>query len=164
MRNAMTSVLLLTPACARHADVVEPRRVRLRDRIEARVRAHHLDRQLAEGVPPERSAPLSLRARRLTEPGVAAFLARRVQEIVREAVRRRVPRAQIAVRLSAVADVSAELDELARRLVAPRPPAVRGLAQVSVLLGDGSGPLYSSYSGEDLGAAIRRARAALELF
>jgi len=159
----MTSVLLLTPACARHADVVEPRRVRLRDRVEARVRAHDLDRQLADGVPPERGAALSLRARRLAEPGFAAFLARRLQEVVREAVLRRVPRAQIAVRLGAVADVAAELDELARRLVAPRAPAVRGLAQVSVLLGDGSGPLYSSLAGEDLGAAVRRARAALEL-
>ena len=159
----MTSVLLLTPACARHADVVEPRRVRLRDRVEARVRAHDLDRQLADGVPPERSAALSLRARRLAEPGFAAFLARRLRVVVREAILRRVPRAQVAVRLGAVADVAAELDELARRLVAPRPPAVRGLAQVSVLLGDGSGPLYSSLAGEDLGAAVRRARAALEL-
>jgi hypothetical protein len=163
MRNSMTSVLLLTPACARHADVVEPRRVRLRDRIAARVRTHHLDRQLADGVAPERSAALSLRARRLTEPGFAVFLARRVHEIVREAVVRSVPRAQVAVRLSAVAALSAEFDELARRLVAPRPPAVRGLAQVSVLLGEGSGPLYSSFAEEDLGAAIRRARAALEL-
>jgi hypothetical protein len=159
----MTSVLLLTPACARHADVVEPRRVRLRDRIEARVRTHHPDRRLAYGVPPERSAALSLRAHRLADPAYARFLARRLHEIVREAVVRRVPRAQIAVRLTAVAALSAELDELARRLVAPRPPAVRGVAQVSVLLGEGSGPLYSSLADEDLGAAVRRARAALEL-
>jgi len=159
----MTTVLLLTPACARHADVIEPRRVRLRDRIEARVRAHHLDRRLAEGVPPERGAALSLRARRLADPAFAAFLARRLHEIVREALVRQVPRAQIAVRLSAVAALSAEFDDLARRLVAPRPPAVRGLAQVSVLLGEGSGPLYSSYAEEDLGAAVRRARAALEI-
>ena len=159
----MTSVLLLTPACAPHADVVEPRRARLRDRVEARVRSHHLDRRLADGVPPERSAALSLRARRLTEPGFAAFLARRLQAVVHEAVLRRVPRAQIAVRLGAVADLAAEIDELARRLVAPRAPALRGLAQVSVLLGDGSGPLYSSLAEEDLGGAVRRARAALEL-
>jgi hypothetical protein len=159
----MTSVLLLTPACARHADVVEPRRVRLRDRVEARVRTHHLDRQLADGVPPERSAALSLRARRLVDPAFATALARRLHAIVREAVLRRVPRAQIAVRLAAVEDVAAEFDELARRLVAPRAAAVRGVAQISVLLGDGAGPLYSSRAEEDLGAALRRARAALEL-
>jgi hypothetical protein len=160
----MSTVLLLTPACARHPDAIEPRRVRLRDRIEARLRAHHLDRRLAEGVPPERSAALSLRARRLADPAFAAFLARRLQDIVREAMARHVPRARIAVRLTAVAAVSAELDELASRLVAPRPPAVRGVAQVSVLLGEGSGPLYSSRAEEDLRAAVRRARAALELF
>src|SRR4051794_38478412 len=159
----MTSVLLLTPACARHADVVEPRRVRLRDRVEARVRTHHLDRQLADGVPPERSAALSLRARRLVDPAFATALACRLQAIVREAVLRRVPRAQIAVRLAAVEDVAAEFDELARRLVAPRAAAVRGVAQISVLLGDGAGPLYSSRAEEDLAAALRRARAALEL-
>ena len=33
----------------------------------------------------------------------------------------------------------------------------------SVLLSEGSGPLYSSRADEDLGAAVRRARAALEL-
>jgi hypothetical protein len=159
----MTSVLLLTPACARHADVVEPRRVRLRDRVEARVRTHHLDRRLAEGVPPERSAALSLRARRLVEPAFGRALARRLHAIVREAVVRRVPRAQVAVRLAAVGELTAEFDELARRLLGPRPPAVRGVAQVSVLLGDGSGPLYSTWAREDLGAAVRRARAALEL-
>jgi hypothetical protein len=159
----MTSVLLLTPACARHADVVEPRRVRLRDRLEARVRAHDLDRRLADGVPPERSAALTLRARRLVDRAFGTMLARRLREIVREAVLRRVPRAQVAVRLAAVADLTAEFDELARRLVAPRPSAVRGVAQISVLLSEGSGPLYSSRADEDLGAAVRRARAALEL-
>jgi hypothetical protein len=159
----MTSVLLITPASGLHADVVEPRPVRLRDRIAARVRAHSLDRRLADGVAPERSAALSLRARRLVAPGYSAALARRLHEIVREALLERVPRAQIAVRLRAVRDVAAEVDELARRLVAPEPAAVRGIAQVCLLLTDGAGPLYSSVAGEDLGAAVRRARAALEL-
>jgi hypothetical protein len=158
----MTTVLLLTPACALHADVVEPQRVRLRDRVEARVRTHHLDRELADGVPPERSAALSLRARRLVEPAFTMRLAGRLREIVHEAVLRRVPRAQVAVRFGAVADLAAEFDELARRLLAP-PAAVRGVAQVSVLLGEGGGPLYSCWAEEDLGAAVRRARAALEL-
>jgi hypothetical protein len=159
----MTSVLLITPARGLHADVVEPRPVRLRDRFAARLRAHSLDRQLADGVPPERSAALTLRARRLVDPGYAASLAGRLREIVREAVLERVPRAQIAVRLRAVRDVAAEVDDLARRLAAPEPAAVGGIAQVCLLLSDGAGPLYSSVAGEDLGAAVRRARAALEL-
>jgi hypothetical protein len=159
----MNSVLLLHPAHGFSVDTVEPRPVRLRDRIAARVRAFDLDRRLAEGVPPERSAALALRARRLVDPRYAERLARRLGEVVTEAVFGRTRRASIPVRLDAVAAVSADIDDLARRLVAPGAVAVPGIAQVALLLSDGAGPLYSSRSGEDLGAAVRRARAALEL-
>jgi hypothetical protein len=159
----MTSVLLLTPAHGLHRDAVEPRPVRLRDRIAARVRAFDLDRRLAEGVPPERSAPLALRARRLVDPRYGERLARRLRVILHEARFGLVRRASIPIRLDAVAAVSHEIDELAGRLRAPGGASVRGIAQVALLLSDGAGPLYSSRAGEDLGAAVRRARAALEL-
>jgi hypothetical protein len=158
----MTSVLLLTPGHGLPLDAVEPRPVRLRDRIAARVRAFDLDRRLAEGVPPERSAALALRARRLVDPRYAERLARRLGDIVLEALVGRRRRASIPIRLDAVAAVSAEIDDLARRLAAPEAAAVAGIAQVALLLCDGAGPLYSR-SGEDLRAAVRRARAALEL-
>jgi hypothetical protein len=159
----MTSVLLLTPAHGLHRDTVEPRPVRLRDRIAARVRAFDLDRRLAEGVAPERSAALALRAHRLVDPRYGERLARRLHAVVHEAVFGRVGRVSIPVRLDAVADAAADIDELAGRLRAPGGASVRGIAQVRLLLSDGAGPLYSSRAGEDLGAAVRRARAALEL-
>jgi hypothetical protein len=159
----MTSVLLLTPAHGLHHDAVEPRPVRLRDRIDARVRAFDLDRRLAEGEPPERSAALALRARRLVDPRYGERLARRLRVILHEARFGLVRRASIPIRLDAVAAVSHEIDELAGRLGAPGGASVRGIAQVVLLLSDGAGPLYSSRAGEDLGAAVRRARAALEL-
>jgi hypothetical protein len=159
----MTSVLLLTPMPGIHLDALEQRPVHLRDRIAARVRAFDLDRRLADGVPPERNAALALRARRLVDPRYGERLARRLREVVREALGGRRRRASIAVRLDAVAAASAEIDDLARRLDAPGAAAVAGIAQVGLLLSDGSGPLYSRWSGEDLGAAVRRARAALEL-
>ena len=159
----MSSIVLIAPPAACHADAVEPRRSRLRDRLTARLRANGLDRRLADGVPPERSAALSLRARRLIEPPVAATMARALHRIVREAHEHRLPHATMPVRLLAVRRSAAELEDLARRLVAPRPAAVRGIAQVRLLLTDGTGPLYSSRTGEDLAAAVRRARAALEL-
>jgi len=160
----MRPVLLLTPACPRHADVIEPRRVRLRDRVSARVRAHSLDRRLAEGVPPEREAALTLRARRLVDPGTAALLSRSLRRVVRDAVvpRRTLPTG-MPTRRGAVRDAAAEIDDLARRLVAPEPAAVVGIAQVGLLISDGTGPLYSALAPEDLVAAVRRARAALEL-
>ena len=81
----MTPCCSLPRARAPHADVIEPRRVRLRDRVQARLRANRLDRALAEGVPPERSVALALRARRLVEPAVATTLARAIQRVLRDA-------------------------------------------------------------------------------
>ena len=159
----MTSVLLITPACGPHADVIEPQRVRLRDRLQARLRANRLDRQLAEGVPPERSAALALRARRLVEPGTATTLARALQRILRDARTANPMPARMPTRRGAVREAAGDLADLALRLVAPYPPAVRGLAQVNLLVTDGTGPLYSGRDNEDLAAAVRRARAALEL-
>src|ERR687885_96784 len=109
----MTSVLLLHPGHDLSPDAVEARPVRLRDRIAARVRAFDLDRRLAEGVPPERSAALALRARRLVDPRYAERLARRLGDVVHEAVIGRSRRASIPVRLDAVAAVSADIDALA---------------------------------------------------
>src|SRR3954465_7371637 len=112
----MTSVLLLTPDHGLPLDAAEPRPVRLRDRIAARVRAFDLDRRLAEGVPPERSAALALRARRLFDPRYCERLARRPHAVVHEALFGRVARVSIPARLDALADATAEIDELARRL------------------------------------------------
>lgn len=157
----MTTLLLTGPHGLR-LDAVEPRRVRLRDRIAAHVRAYDLDRRLAEGVPPERSAALALRAHRLVDPRYGARLARRLHRLVQEALFGPTPRGAMPIRVEAIAAASAEIDDLARRLVAPRAGAVGGIAQVALLLSDGAGPLYSS-RGEELGAAVRRARAALEV-
>jgi hypothetical protein len=157
----MTSVLLLTPAWAPHADVIEPRRVRLRDRVQAHLRANRLDRALAEGVSPERSAALALRARRLVDPAFARLLARAIERVLRDAWYPDPTPARMPTRSDAVRIAGAELDDLARRLLAPHPPAVRGLAQVNLLVTDGTGPLYAR-GGESLVSAVRRARAALE--
>ena len=115
-------------------------------------------------MPPERSVALALRARRLVEPG------RRVDARARDPAR---AARRVAPRADARADADAqrrgprrgraELDDLARRLVAPHPPAVRGLAQVNLLVTDGTGPLYSGDGAASLVSAVRRARAALEL-
>jgi len=159
----MTSVLVTTRAFAPHADLIEPRRVRLRDRIVARLRANSLDRALAEGVPPERTVALALRARRLVEPGTAAALARALQRVLHDAVAPDLVAARMPTRRDAVRAAAGEIDDLARRLVAPRPPAVVGLAQTNLLVTDGTGPLFSSRGTESLVSAVRRARAALEI-
>jgi hypothetical protein len=159
----MSSIVIIVPPAGMSADTLQPRRVRLRDRVAARLRANGLDRRLADGAPPERSAALSLRARRLIEPPMAATMARSLHRLAREAREHRAARGPMPARMAAVREAAAELEDLARRLVAPRPAAVRGIAQVRLLLTDGAGPLYSETAGEDLAAAVRRARAALEI-
>src|SRR3954468_14585352 len=115
----MTSVLLLTPGHGLPLDAVEPTPVRLRDRIAARVRAFDLDRRLAEGVPPERSAALALRARRLVDPRYCERLARRLHAVVHEPLLGRVAPVSTRARLAPGADATAEIDEPPRRLRAP---------------------------------------------
>jgi hypothetical protein len=143
-------------------DTVGLRRVRLRDRLAGILRAHDLDRQLAEGVPPERSAALSLRARRLLRPSTAVMLSRGVQRVLHDIQTHEPGGGRMPVRRQAVRAVAGDLERLARRLVSPQPIGVAGLARVRLLLSDGSGPLFSSRAREDLSAAVARALAGLE--
>jgi hypothetical protein len=53
------------------------------------------------------------------------------------------------------------LAALANRLAEPGPVPVRGVAMVSQLLADGTGPLYQEACRDDLGAIIDRATHAL---
>jgi hypothetical protein len=127
------------------------------------VRAHALDRQLAAGIPPERSVALSLRARRLLRPSTAAMLARGIRRVLDDTRFREPAGGRMPVRRQAVRAVAADLERLAGRLVAPQPIGVEGLARVRVLLSDGSGPLFSGRAREDLGAAVSRALAGLDV-
>ena len=52
---------------------------------------------------------------------------------------------------------AAEIGELSRRLLAEGPVSVRGVAEVRLLLTNGSGPLHNRRSEERLAATIRRA-------
>jgi hypothetical protein len=159
----VTSILLLTPAVGRAAVAVRPYRVRLRDRLAARLNAPLLDRELADGVPPEAGAALSLRARRLLDPVFAVGLARSLHRVLREARSGESPRARMPVRRDAVLESADDVEALARRLLATAPLGVPGVARVALVLGDGTGPLFSGHADEDLGTAVRRARVELEI-
>ena len=64
---------------------------------------------------------------------------------------------RIPLRLQRVSRSAPLLAELASRLVEPGPVPVHGVAMVSRLLADGSGPLYHEACRDDLGAIIQRA-------
>lgn len=154
-----TSIVLLTGGGAGQFVAERPR---LRDHLAARWRAHRLDLALADGVAPEASAALALRAQRLTEPDRRWATAGSLRRIVREAQDDRRSRfGRVRPNARAVVAASSELKNLADTLDDPGPVAAGGVAQAWLLLTDGTGPLYNPRSGEQL--PIRVARAARQL-
>jgi hypothetical protein len=152
-------VVLVDPAgrvCARHAW--------RRERMAAQFTPSRLDRALAAGAPPEASAVLALRARRLASPHLRLVYARSLQRLLRSAD---APSSMLsahtsAVRLDRVRAAHDELELLVARLTARAPVSSRGVALVSVMLGDGAGPLYSPGSHADLAVVVLGAVRALE--
>lgn len=68
---------------------------------------------------------------------------------------------RVPVRLARVSRSAPLLAALAGRLVEPGPVPVRGVAMVSRLLADGTGPLYREASRDDLGTLVEHAMHAL---
>ena len=129
----------------------------------ARLQAHALDRDLARGVAPESCGALTLRARTLIGPSARTALARQLRRVVSDARGGHVWLSRVAVRRPAVLDAAEELDVLADRLAAPGPVDVRGVAQVQLLLTDGTGPLYVRGATEELRARVANALNRLEV-
>jgi hypothetical protein len=152
------STLLLT-----HEDSFVGRRAGLRDRLEARLFAAELDRELARGVAPETCGALSLRARKLIGPDARATLARQLRRVVSDARGRHAWMTRVPVHRPDVLEAAAELDVLAERLAAPGPVDVRGVAEAQVLLTDGTSPLYLRGATGELRARIAHALRRLEL-
>lgn len=131
---------------------------RLRDRVSAHWRARRLDRDLAEGVPPEASAALALRAERLTEPDWRWSMAGALRRVLRDAhADRRQRPGRVTPNRRAVNSAAEELHRLADTLDDPGPVAAQGVARAWLLLTDGTGPLYNARSRASLCAAAARA-------
>ncbi len=149
------------------------RRVWPWQRMLARSRAGRLDRELAAGTSPEASAVLAARAARLTSTEFRHDLAASLRRMLAAAGQparavaeqrpglggARPPR--VPVRTSRISRTAPALAELASRLLEPGPVPVRGVAMVTLLLADGTGPLYREASRADLGALADRAALAL---
>ena len=145
-------------------------RLRPWHRMLARFLAARLDRELADGTGPEASASLAARAIRLTSMEFRRGLATSVRRILvaagqppavpaRQAVAAHPPR--VPLRRARISQSAALLAELAGHLAGPGPVPVQGVAMVSQLLADGTGPLYRPACRDDLAAIIERATRAL---
>jgi hypothetical protein len=139
------------------------RRLRPWHRLAARAAAARLDRQLAAGTAPETSARLAARAMALTSAKARRDLAASVHRIL--AAARLAPAAARPARLplnrAQITQSAVPLATLAACLIAPGPLPAQGVAMVSHLLADGTGPLYRQAPGDDLAAIIATATRAL---
>ena len=134
--------------------------------------AARLDRARADGARPEASASLAVRATRLTSTEFRRDLAASLRRIVVAAGEPALPVAarsalgaartpRVPLRSARISQSAPLLADLASRLLEPGPVPVAGVAMVTELLADGSGPLYRDAATDDLAALAARAAAAL---
>jgi hypothetical protein len=159
----MMSVVLLVKERG-DASYITPRRIRVSDRLCARLRATRLDAALARGVAPESSPALALRAEALIGP-VARQLGSNLRRIVLSAQRPLSgPIIVVPISRALVRETESELSALAERLLDGGPVDARGVATVRILLCDGRGPLYGHFrDAGQLRSALVAALDALEV-
>jgi hypothetical protein len=139
-------------------------RARLSDRLKARLRARQLDRALASGAPAESTPALALRARRLTALPDRRAKAATYRRLLRDASQdASASYTRIAPNRGRVVAAGPALSHLAQALAQPGPVAARGAAEASLLLMDGTGPLYNSANQASLERYALRALADLAL-
>ena len=139
------------------------RRNRWWTRLAARLLASYLDRQLAQGRPPEETRLLGARAQVLVSPVMRFTLAEMWSDTVEQARRPPVMRnPRVPMNRDSIIDAGQEIQTMIEALLAPAPVSVRGPAMVSWLLSDGAGPLYDRRRSADVAGALREATAQLD--
>ena len=138
------------------------RRVRMRDRLLARIRAAALDAELAAGASPESSVVLALHAVHLCGPSQRRLLAGSLRRIAASADAPTRSRLKAPVCGAAVRRAGTELQAVIDRLVAAGPVSVRGVARVRCLLADGTGPIYRKSAPDRLRNELRAALAVMD--
>ena len=138
------------------------RRVRMRDRLLARIRAAALDAELAAGASPESSVVLALHAVHLSGPSQRRLLAGSLRRIAASADAPTRSRLRTPVCGPAVRRAGTELQAVIDRLVAAGPVSVRGVARVRCLLADGTGPIYRKSAPDRLRDELRAALAVMD--
>jgi hypothetical protein len=131
-------------------------------RIRVAVRRRALDKALARGDSPLRSDVYALRARQLVERRSRERLAEALERLVERAERTPSPSAIVWLPKREIIDARTELLSLARRLRDARPVYACGVAMVSQLVCDGTGPAFTPRAGLSLRRAIAEATVALE--
>ena len=127
-------------------------------RLKAATERADLDRELAHGVSPSASPALARRAQVLRSRRVRRRLADGLDAVLVEAVApSRGQTAAVPVQRQEVLLAQRDLSRLARALRSESAPSVRAIAAASVLLTDGTGPVFASYPRGTLAEAALQA-------
>lgn len=121
--------------------MIRPRAV---DRVLARLKSTRLDRELVAGRPPEASRLHAARADRLVSASFRAELADNWEHVLQVATGRTSPgHGRFVLRYERIIEAEPQIRELVNLLRAPLAGPACGVAAASLLLSDGTGPLYS---------------------
>jgi hypothetical protein len=136
----------------------------MRLRIRTAVHRAELTRALAEGVDPDKTSELALRARMLTRPRNRRALARSLRRTLGEAQKPALTRVRLSIiDRRAVLDAEGEITEMIERLNGPSPVRAQGMALLERLLTNADrSPLYNTAGQGKLRRAIRVADGALD--
>jgi hypothetical protein len=129
-------------------------------KLAARLRRDALDRALIEGADPAATGQLAARVARLTSRSMRREVASALDHLAVDG-----PRAggrwRVRPSRAAAAANAPELHALAARLRGPAPLYARGIAMLSRLLTEGTGPAYNDSRGDLLAQRLRDARVAM---
>jgi len=123
-----------------------------------------LDAQLAQGRPPESNRFLAARAQILVSPSGRRALAQHWAHLLERAGGPPPPPRSPRVSLNrlAIARCEGKIREMLALLARPLPISARGAAAASMLLSDGTGPLYRHHGPSDLGRSLTEVMARLD--
>jgi hypothetical protein len=130
----------------------------------ARVLSWRLDRELAQGRPPEWSRLHAARADRLESLSFRTELADNWDRVLGIATGQVMSpgRGRVVLPRDRIAEAAPRIRELTSALRAPTPVPARGVAAAYLLLTDGTGPLYNAASETVLFDAVANAVALLD--
>jgi hypothetical protein len=155
MPNGVYPIPKFRPTSHRHAQTISVR-------VRLWWRRDELDAQLAAGAQPLPGTLLHHRAEELASPAHRAEIAHALGEILREARRPRPSRGvRMPLRTRAIRECDEDILALVRRLEDDHAVDVQGVAMVTQLLGNPSGPLARA-GDNSLRYAVRSARLALD--
>jgi hypothetical protein len=129
-------------------------------RLAARLRAGSLDEALIAGADPAASRALAARVELLGARETRGALADAIELLVIRARGPRTLRAPLSDRAAVLANAG-ELDSVAQLLRGPEALHARGIAIVSQLLTDGTGPLHHAGGSAATARTLAQARRAL---